>query len=54
MDTGRRAAQEIGDRLVTTIGRERKFNGFLQFTDLEEFKEHALSTAPPSRPITSA
>jgi hydroxyacylglutathione hydrolase len=38
---------EIGDRLVTTIGRERKFNGFLQFTDLEEFKEHALSTAPP-------
>jgi hydroxyacylglutathione hydrolase len=38
---------EIGDRLITTIGRERKFNGFLQFTDVKEFKEHALSTAPP-------
>lgn len=38
---------EIGDRLVTTIGRERRFNGFLQFSDAKEFTEYALSTAPP-------
>ena len=38
---------DIGDRLQSTIGYERKFNPFLQFADLEKFKEHALSTAPP-------
>ena len=38
---------DIGDRLESTIGYERKFNPFLQFTDFEKFKEHALSTAPP-------
>ena len=38
---------DIGDRMQSTIGYERKFNRFLQFVDLEKFKEHALSTAPP-------
>ena len=38
---------DIGDRLESTIGYERKFNPYLQFTDFEKFKEHALSSAPP-------
>ena len=37
----------IGDRLTSTIGYERKFNPFLQIPDKNEFKEYALSTAPP-------
>lgn len=37
----------IGDRLTSTIGYERQFNPFLQHSDREEFKEYALSTAPP-------
>ena len=37
----------IGDRLTSTIGYERQFNPFLQYSDKEEFKEYALSTAPP-------
>ena len=39
---------DIGERLTSTIGYERKFNPFLQIPDLEKFKEHALSTAPPT------
>jgi hydroxyacylglutathione hydrolase len=38
---------DIGDRLSSTVGYERKFNPFLQFQDVEAFKKHALSTAPP-------
>jgi hydroxyacylglutathione hydrolase len=38
---------DIGDRLESTVGYERKFNPYLQFTDFEKFKEHALSSAPP-------
>jgi len=38
---------EIGDRLVTTIGYERRFNGFLQFSNAKDFTEYAISTAPP-------
>ena len=38
---------DIGDRLSSTIGYERKFNQFLQFTDVKSFTDHALSTAPP-------
>ncbi len=38
---------DIGDRLESTIGYERKFNSYLQFTDFEKFKEHTLSSAPP-------
>jgi hydroxyacylglutathione hydrolase len=38
---------DIGDRLVSTIGHERRFNPYLQFTDYEAFRDHALSGAPP-------
>jgi len=38
---------DIGDRLDSTIGYERRFNPFLQFQDVEFFTEYALSTAPP-------
>lgn len=38
---------DIGDRLESTIGYERKFNCYLQFTDFEKFKEHTLGSAPP-------
>lgn len=38
---------EIGDRLQSTIGYERKFNSYLQITDYEKFREHALGSAPP-------
>ena len=37
----------IGDRLESTVGYERKFNPYLQIADFEKFKEHALSSAPP-------
>jgi len=39
---------DIGDRLSTTIGYERRFNAFLQFQDVKSFTEYALSTAPPA------
>lgn len=38
---------DIGDRLTSTIGYERQFNPFLQHPEKEEFKEYALSSAPP-------
>ncbi len=38
---------DIGDRLSSAIGYERRFNPFLQHPDKKEFKEYALSTAPP-------
>lgn len=38
---------DIGDRLTSTIGYERQFNPFLQHPDKDEFKEFALSSAPP-------
>jgi hydroxyacylglutathione hydrolase len=38
---------DIGDRLTSTIGYERQFNPFLQHPDKAEFKEYALSSAPP-------
>lgn len=38
---------DIGDRLESTIGYERKFNQFLQLPHFKEFKEYALSSAPP-------
>jgi len=38
---------DIGDRMESTIGHERKFNPYLQFTDFEPFREHALGSAPP-------
>src|SRR5438094_5315452 len=38
---------EIGARLSSTIGYERKFNTFLQFTDAKSFTDYAIKTAPP-------
>ncbi len=39
---------DIGDRLSSTIGYERRFNAFLQFQDVKSFTDYALSTAPPT------
>lgn len=38
---------DIGDRLSSTIGYERRFNAFLQFQDVTSFTDYALSSAPP-------
>ncbi|MGV3533331.1 MAG: MBL fold metallo-hydrolase [Chthoniobacteraceae bacterium] len=38
---------DIGDRLESTIGYEKRFNPYYQKTEREEFIHHALSTAPP-------
>jgi hydroxyacylglutathione hydrolase len=38
---------DIGARMSSTIGYERKFNKFLQFDDAKAFTDYALSTAPP-------
>lgn len=38
---------DIGARLTSTIGYERKFNKFLQFPDVKSFTDYALKTAPP-------
>jgi len=39
---------DIGERLSSTIGYERRFNAFLQFKDVKSFTDYALSTAPPT------
>lgn len=39
---------DIGERLQSSIGYERKFNPFLQFKDFHKFKDYALRTAPPT------
>jgi len=38
---------DIGERLSSTIGYERKFNKSLQFPDVNAFTDHAIETAPP-------
>jgi len=38
---------DIGARLSSTIGYERKFNKFLQFNDAKSFSDYAIKTAPP-------
>lgn len=38
---------DIGERLESAIGYERRFNPFLQFQDVKSFTNYALSTAPP-------
>ena len=38
---------DIGDRLESAIGYERRFNPFLQYQDVKSFTEYALGTAPP-------
>ena len=39
---------DIGDRLASTIGYERRFNAFLQHKEFDDFHDYALSTAPPT------
>src|SRR2546422_1469770 len=38
---------DIGARLTSTIGYERRHNKFLQFDDVKKFTDYALATAPP-------
>ena len=38
---------DIGDRLSSTIGYERRFNPFLQLPDVKSFTEYALSGGAP-------
>ena len=38
---------DIGDRLESTIGYEKRTNPYFQKIDRDEFVEYALSTAPP-------
>ena len=38
---------DIGARMSSTIGYERKFNKFLQFADAKAFTDFAIKTAPP-------
>lgn len=38
---------DIGDRLTSTIGYEKKFNPFLQFTEQKPFVDYAIKTTPP-------
>lgn len=45
--SGSPCGADIGDRLDSTIGYERRFNPFLQFKDVASFTDYALSTAPP-------
>jgi len=45
--SGSPCGADIGDRLSSTIGYERRFNKFLQFNEVQKFTEYALATAPP-------
>src|SRR6266513_5117865 len=45
--SGSPCGADIGARLSSTIGYERKFNKFLQFTDAKSFTDFAINTAPP-------
>lgn len=38
---------DIGDRLESTIGYERKFNPYLQLPNFKKFRDYALGSAPP-------
>ena len=38
---------DIGARLTSTIGYERRHNKFLQFDDVKKFTDYALASAPP-------
>ena len=38
---------DIGARLSSTIGYEKRFNKFLQFDDVKKFTDYAIKTAPP-------
>ena len=45
--SGSPCGADIGDRLSSTIGYERKTNAFLQFDTPEKFIDFAVSTTPP-------
>ncbi len=45
--SGSPCGADIGDRLESTIGYERRFNPFLRFANAREFTAHALESAPP-------
>ncbi|RYD26597.1 MAG: MBL fold metallo-hydrolase, partial [Verrucomicrobiaceae bacterium] len=45
--SGSPCGADIGDRLESTIGYERRFNPFLQFDNVRAFTKHALESAPP-------
>ncbi|HBJ87547.1 MAG TPA: MBL fold metallo-hydrolase [Verrucomicrobiales bacterium] len=45
--SGSPCGADIGDRLESSIGHERKFNPYLQLPNFKKFKEHALGSAPP-------
>jgi hydroxyacylglutathione hydrolase len=38
---------DIGERLSSTIGYEKRFNKFLRFDDVQSFADYAVKTAPP-------
>jgi hydroxyacylglutathione hydrolase len=44
---GSACGADIGDRPMSTIGYERRFNRFLQLDDLEEFRKFVQEGAPP-------
>jgi hydroxyacylglutathione hydrolase len=44
---GSACGADIADRPVSTIGRERRHNPFLQIEDVDEFTEFVLGGAPP-------
>jgi rhodanese-related sulfurtransferase len=44
---GSPCGEDIGDRLSSTIGYERRFNAFLQFNNAKSFTKYALTAAAP-------
>lgn len=44
---GSACGADIGDRPMSTVGYERRFNPFLQIDDFEEFREFVEAGAPP-------
>ncbi|MHA6345903.1 MBL fold metallo-hydrolase [Roseivivax sp. CAU 1761] len=44
---GSACGPDIGDRMASTIGYERRFNQYARITELDEFKEAILGDAPP-------
>src|ERR1700681_1689845 len=45
--SGSPCGADIGDRLDSTIGYEKRFNPYYQRKERQEFVDYALSTAPP-------
>ncbi len=44
---GSACGADIGDRLSSTIGYERRTNAFLKFPDMQTFQEFVINDAPP-------